>query len=110
MEFLRLKKTKNSGSGGGGFGWFKPPSSPMFVFFSWDSPLLNDLNLNLGNIAYYGKFSKLGEKKCLIKQKKKKEILSKITAPHPTSSVSFEEFLSNKDESCIVQLFMSHAI
>ena len=86
------------------------PLKPHVCFFSWDSPLLNGLNLNLGNIAYFGKFSKLGEKKCLIKQKKKKEILSKITAPHPTSSVSFEEFLSNKDESCIVQLFMSHAI
>ena len=45
------------------------PSTPMFVFFG-SSPLLNGLNPNLGNIAYSGKFSKLCEKKSLIKQKK----------------------------------------
>ena len=29
-----------------------------------------DLNPDLGNIAYSGKLSKLGEKNCLIRQKK----------------------------------------
>ena len=43
--------------------------TPLFVFF-WNSPLLNGLNPNLGNIAYSGKFTKLGEKKSLIRQKK----------------------------------------
>ena len=65
--------------------------------------MLNGLNLNLGNIAYSGKFSKLGEKKSLIRQKK---TFSKIAAPDPTSSVSFEAVLSNKDERRIGQLFM----
>ena len=73
--------------------------------------MLNGLNLNLGNIAYSGKFSKIGEKKCLIRQKK--NTLSKVAAPGPTSSVSFEGVLSNKDESCLGQVFMrslNHAI
>ena len=35
--------------------------TPLFVFF-WNSPLLNGLNLNLGNISYSDKFSKLREK------------------------------------------------
>ena len=74
--------------------------------------MLNGLNPNLGNIAYSGKFSKFGEKKCLIRRKKEKS-LSKIAAPGPTSSVSFEAVLSNKDQSRIGQLFMrspNHAI
>ena len=66
--------------------------------------MLNGLNLDLGNIAYSGKFSKSGEKKCLIRPKK--NALSKIAAPGPTSSVSFKAVLSNKDERCIGQLFM----
>ena len=73
--------------------------------------MLNGLNLNLGNIAYSGKFSKIGEKKCLIRKKKK--TLSKIAAPGPTSSVSFEAVLSNKHESRLGHLFMrsvKHAI
>ena len=48
------------------------------VFFFWNSPLLNGLpfnklgnagqgNLQLGDIAYFSKFSKLGEEKCLIR-------------------------------------------
>ena len=45
------------------------PLNPHVVFFG-SSPLLNGLNPNLGNIAYSGKFSKLCEKKSLIKQKK----------------------------------------
>ena len=72
--------------------------------------MLNGLNLNLGNIAYSGKFSKIGEKKCLIRQK---NTLSKIVAPGPTFSVSFEAVLSNKHESRLGQLFMrnvKHAI
>ena len=88
---------------GGGVGWFNPPSTPLFVCFFWNSPLLNSLNPNLGNIAYSGKFSKLDEKKCLIRQEK--NTLSKIAAPGPTSSVSIEAVLSNKDESCIGQLY-----
>ena len=43
----------------------------------------------------------------------KKKTLSKIAAPGPTSSVSFEAVLSNKDQSRIGQLFMrspNHAI
>ena len=67
--------------------------------------MLNGLNPNLGNIAYSGKFSKFGEKKCLIRRKKEKS-LSKIAAPGPTSSVSFEAVLSNKDENRIGQLFI----
>ena len=51
------------------------PPQPPLVFFFWNSPLLNGLNPNLGNIAYSGKFS-------------------------------FEDVLSNKDESRIGQLFM----
>ena len=50
--------------------------NPMFFF--WNSPFLNSLlftklgnasqgNRQLGDIAYFGKFSKLGEKKCLIR-------------------------------------------
>ena len=72
--------------------------------------MLNGLNLNLGNIAYSGKFSKICEKKCLIRKKK---TLSKIAAPGPTSSVSFEAVLSNKHESRLDHLFMrsvKHAI
>ena len=89
--------------GGEGAGWFQHPSILLFVLF-WNSPLLNGLYPDLGNIAYSGKFSKLDEKKCLIRQKKK--TLSKIEAPGPTSSVSFEAVLSNKYESRIGQLFM----
>ena len=48
------------------------------IFFFWNSPLLNGLPFNklrnanqgklqLGDIAYFSKFSKLGEKKCLIR-------------------------------------------
>ena len=56
---------------------------------------------------YSGKFLKFGEKNCLIRNKKKqKKTLSKIAAPGPTSSVSFEAVLSNKDQSRIGQLFM----
>ena len=44
------------------------PVNPLFFFRN--SPLLNGLNPNLGNIAYSGNFSKLGEKKCLKKRKK----------------------------------------
>ena len=66
--------------------------------------MLNGLNPNLGKIAYAGKFSKLGDKKLLIRWKKK--TLSKIAAPGPTPSVSFEAVLLNKDESCMGQLFM----
>ena len=51
----------------------------------------NGLNPNLGNIAYSGKFSRLGEKKYLIRQKKK--TLSKIVAPGPTSSVGGQLFM-----------------
>ena len=78
------------------------------LFFFWNSPLLNGLNPNLGNIASSGKFLKLGEKKCLIRQKKKtkKKTLSNIPAPGAISSVSFEAVLSNKDESNIGRLFM----
>ena len=47
-------------------------------FFFWNSPLLNGLPFNklrnanqgklqLGDIAYFSNFSKLGEKKCLIR-------------------------------------------
>ena len=36
----------------------------------------------------------------------KKKTLSKIAAPGPTSSVSFEAVLSNKDQSRIGQLFI----
>ena len=50
-------------------------STPKFFF--WNSSLLNGLTFNklsnasqgdlqLSDIAYFGKFSKLGEKKCLI--------------------------------------------
>ena len=88
--------------GEGDSGGSNPPQDPCFFF--WNSPLLNGFNLNLGNVFYSGKFSKLGEKKSLIKQKK--QTLSKITAPVSTSSVSFEAVLSNKDESCNGQLFM----
>ena len=66
--------------------------------------MLNGLNPDLGNIAYSGKFSKLGEKKFLIRQKK---TLSKIAGPGLTSSVSFEAVLSNKYGFCVGQLFMS---
>ena len=88
------KKLKNLGQGGGrGVGFLKPP----FVFFFWNSPLLNGLNPNLGNIAYSGKFSKLGEKKYQIKRKKNKQYtLSKIAAPGRTSSASFEAFYQIK--------------
>ena len=57
----------------------------------------------LGDIAYFGKVSKLGEKNCLIRQK---NTLLKITALGPTSSGSFEVVLLNKDESGKGQLFM----
>ena len=39
---------------------------------------------------------------CLLK----KNALSKIAAPGPTSLVSIDVVLSNKDEGCIGQLFM----
>ena len=74
-SYQEWKKTNNSagwGGGGGGAEWLRPPSTP--VFFFWNSPLLNGLNPNLGNIAYSGKFS-------------------------------FEDVLSNEDESRIGQLF-----
>ena len=86
--------------------------TPSVSFSFRNSPLLNGLNINLSNISYSGKFSKIGEKKCLIRQKKK-NTLSKIAAPGPTSSVSFEGVLSNKDESRLGQVFMrslNHAI
>ena len=66
-----------------------PPPSPLLVFF-WNSLLLNGLNRNISNIAYSDKFSKFGEKK---------NALSKIAAPGPISSISFDSVLSNKDES-----------
>ena len=66
--------------------------------------MLNGLNPNLGNIAYSGKFSKLGEEKSLIRRKK--NTLSKIAAPGRTCSAFFEAVLSNKDENHIGQLFM----
>ena len=53
---------------------FPTPLNPPVCFFFWNSPLLNGLNPNLGNIAYSGKFS-------------------------------FEDVLSNEDESRIGQLF-----
>ena len=74
------------------------------VCFFCNRLLLNGLNPNLGSIAYFGKFSKLSEKK--MPNQAKKKTFSKIAAPCPTSSVSFEAVLSNKDESCIGQLFM----
>ena len=95
-----MKETKNSGAGRGGVLDGSNPPQPRFFFF-WNSPLLNGLNPNLGNIAYSGKFTKLGEKKSLIRQKK--NTLSKIAAPGLTCSVSFEAVLLNKDESCIGQ-------
>ena len=98
-----MKKSKNSSGGRGGFGWFKPTSRPNFFF--WSSPLLNGFILNLGSVSHSDKFSKLGEKKCLTKHKKKKT-LSKATAPGSISSVSFEAVLSKKYESCNGQLFM----
>ena len=58
----------------------------------------------LGDTVYFGKFSKLGEKKCLIRQKK--NTLLKTATPVPTFSESFELALLNKDESHIDQLFM----
>ena len=48
--------------GGEGAGWFQRPSILLFVLF-WNSPLLNGLYPDLGNIAYSGKFSQLDEKK-----------------------------------------------
>ena len=97
------KKTKYSEEKRRGVGWFKTPSNSLFAFFP-NSPLLNGLNPNIGNIAYSGKISKLGEKKFLIWQKKK--TLSKIAAPGSTSSVSYEAVLSNKDENRKGQLFI----
>ena len=44
--------------------------NPPVWFFSRIAHLFNGLNPNLGNIVYSGKFSKLGEKKILIRQKK----------------------------------------
>ena len=55
--------------GGGGLDGSNPPQPPV-CFFLWNSSLLNGLNPNLGNIVYSGYFSKLGEKKCLIRRKK----------------------------------------
>ena len=97
------KKTKYSEEKRRGVGWFKLPSNPLFAFFP-NNPLLNGLNPNIGNIAYSGKFSKLGEKKFLICQKK--NTLSKIAAPGPTSSVSYEAVLSNKDGNRKSQLLI----
>ena len=54
----------------------------------------------LDDIAYFDKFLKLGEKKCLIRPKKKNTLL-KIAA-----SGSFEVVLLNKDESRTGQLLM----
>ena len=73
--FLGVKKIPKNSRGGG-------EVSKMYVlnpiFFFWNSPLLNGLPFNklrnanqgklqLGDIAYFSKFSKLGEKKCLIR-------------------------------------------
>ena len=58
----------------------------------------------LDDIAYFDKFLKLGEKKCLIRPKKKKTLL-KIAASGPTSG-SFEVVLLNKDKSRTGQLLM----
>ena len=55
-------------------------------FFFWNSLLLNGLpfnklgngshrNLQLSGIAYFGKFWKLGEKKCLIRRKQRNFLL-----------------------------------
>ena len=55
-----------------------PKMYVLNVFFFWNSPLLNGLPFNklrnanqgklqLGDIAYFSNFSKLGEKKCLIR-------------------------------------------
>ena len=60
----------------------------------------------LDDIAYFDKFLKLGEKKCLMRPKKKKKTLLKIATPGPTSSCFFEAILLNKDESRTGQLFM----
>ena len=71
--FLGLKEIKNSRTSGGvgaGVVWVTPPPPPTVCFFFWNNPLLNSLYPNLGKIAYSGKFSKLGEKKSLIRQKK----------------------------------------
>ena len=57
----------------------------------------------LGDLAYFGKFTKLGKKKHLFRQK---NTLSKIAGPGPTSGSSFEVVLLSKNESIIAQLFM----
>ena len=86
MEFLGVKKTKSSRERG-----CSNPLKSLACFFVWNRPYLNGLNPNLGNTTYSGKFSKLGEKK---------NALSKIVAPGPTFSVSFEAILLNKMKVC----------
>ena len=85
--------------GEAGLGGSNHPRDPCFFF--WSSPLLNGFILNLGNVSYSGKFSKLGEKKFLIKHKKKKT-LSKTTAPGSIFSVSFEAVLSKNMKAVMV--------
>ena len=51
----------------------------------------------LGDLAYFGKFTKFGEKKRLFRQKKNTR--SMIAGPGPTSAGSFEVVLLSKNES-----------
>ena len=83
------KKLKILQGGWGGEGWWwcwmaQTPLNPHLFFF-WNSPLLNGLNPNLGNIVYSGKFSKFREKKCLIRQKKKLFERQQLPVQHPQS-------------------------
>ena len=55
---------------------------------------VNQGNLQIRPITCFDKFSKLGEKKCLVRQKR---TFSKIAAPGPTCSGSFQVVLLNKD-------------
>ena len=58
----------------------------------------------LDNIAYFDKILKIRWVK--MPNLERKKTLSKIAAPGPTSWVSIEVVLSNKDESHIGQIFM----
>ena len=66
-------------------------STPMFFF--WNSPLLKSLpfnklgnasqrNLQLGDIGYFGKFLKLGEKKCLVRWRQLNFLLHGTNQPY----------------------------
>ena len=63
---MKKKTIKNSGARERGV---LDVLNPHLFFLGGNSPLLNGLNPNLGNIAYSGKFSILGEKKYQIKRK-----------------------------------------